>query len=63
MENTDICIKKGAYRVEKNNFTILYEKEYDTFNFGVRNLNTLGIQDIRDLHNLTRRILKYIKSE
>jgi hypothetical protein len=63
MNRTDICIKEGTYRIEKNNFIILYEKKIDSFFLSVKSWENLNVKDLKDLHNLTKRILKYVKNE
>jgi hypothetical protein len=59
--NTSICVKKEYYRVEKNNFTILYDGLKDEFFLGIKNFDSLNLNDLKDLHNLTKRILRYNK--
>lgn len=63
INNTNVCIKEKLYRVEKNNFNILYDGNNDEFNLGIKNWDKMNLNDLKDLHNLTRRILRWDKYE
>lgn len=61
--NTDVCIKEKIYRVDKNKFTILYDGNNDEFNLGVKDWDKLNLRDLKDLHNLTTRIIRWTNYE
>ena len=61
VNETQVCIKEKVYRVKKNNITLLYDGNIDTFNLGIIHTSSLTLNDLKDLNNLTRRLLKYIK--
>lgn len=61
--NTQYCIRKGVYRVEKNNFTMMYMNGEDVLLLGVTNWDKLSYEDIKDINEISNKLLKIIERE
>lgn len=62
-KSINTIVREKVYRVQKNNFDLAYDSNKDEFFIGIRDFPNLALKDIKDLHNLTRRLLRYTKNE